>query len=159
MTQERDYTQGGALDRDALILDHVPLLHHIVGRMSWDVAGYVDRDDLLGWGMLGLIAAADTWDPARGLRFSTFAYPKVRGAILDELRRMDFLPRGRRENGKRRLPATPAHPGSPNSDGTRRHPAAPLPFQETEAPEPPIPNPGSKPIRDRRPGSFPTTGQ
>jgi len=85
------------LDRDVLILEHLALLHHVVGRMSWDVPGRIDRDDLLGWGMLGLIAAADTWDPSLGHRFSTYAYPKIRGAILDELRRLDFLPRGRRE--------------------------------------------------------------
>ncbi len=83
--------------RDALILEHVPLLRHIVGRMSFDLAGGMDRDDLYGFGMLGLIAAADTFDASRGLKFSTFAYPRIRGAILDELRRMDFLPRGRRE--------------------------------------------------------------
>ena len=88
---------GADLDRDRLILDHVPLLHHIVGRLGFDGFGRIERDDLLGWGMLGLIGAADAWDPARGLQFSTFAYPRVRGAILDELRRMDFLPRGRRD--------------------------------------------------------------
>lgn len=85
------------LDRDQLILDHVPLLHHIVGRMTYDVPGRIDRDDLLGWGMIGLVAAADSWDAQRGLKFSTYAFPRIRGAILDELRRMDFLPRGRRE--------------------------------------------------------------
>ena len=88
---------AGGLDRDRLILDHVPLLHHIVGRLGFDGWGRIDRDDLLGWGMLGLIGAADSWDPSRGLRFSTYAYPRIRGSILDELRRMDFLPRGRRE--------------------------------------------------------------
>lgn len=84
-------------ERDDLIIDHVPLLRHIVGRMSFDVPNGIDRDDLFGFGMLGLIAAADTWDVGRGLKFSTFAYTKIRGAILDELRREDFLPRGRRE--------------------------------------------------------------
>ena len=57
----------------------------------------MDRDDLFGFGMLGLIGAADAWDSSRGIAFSTFAYPRIRGAILDELRRLDFLPRGRRE--------------------------------------------------------------
>jgi RNA polymerase sigma factor for flagellar operon FliA len=90
-------TSGDATDRDQLILDHMPLLHHIVGRMSWDSPGRVDREDLFGFGMLGLIGAADSWEPERGLQFSTYAYPRIRGAILDELRRMDFLPRGRRE--------------------------------------------------------------
>jgi len=84
-------------EREALIIDHVPLLKHIVGRMVLDVPGSMDRDDLFGFGMLGLIGAADAWDSSRGIAFSTFAYPRIRGAILDELRRMDFLPRGRRE--------------------------------------------------------------
>jgi RNA polymerase sigma factor for flagellar operon FliA len=47
--------------------------------------------------MIGLIRAADSWEPGRGLKFSTYAFTKIRGAILDELRRQDFLPRGRRE--------------------------------------------------------------
>lgn len=84
-------------EREKLIIDHIPLLKHIVGRLFFDVPGSLERDDLFGFGMLGLIGAADTWDRSRGLAFSTYAYPRVRGAILDELRRMDFLPRGRRE--------------------------------------------------------------
>src|SRR5512134_1935209 len=84
-------------DRDKLILDHLALLQHIVGRLALDVPGRVQRDDLFGWGMRGLIEAADSFEPARGLAFSTYAFPRIRGAILDELRRMDFLPRGRRE--------------------------------------------------------------
>ena len=85
------------LDRDQLILEHIPLLRHIAGRMTLDVRGGMDREDLVGFGMIGLIAAADAWDASRGLKFSTFAYTKIRGAILDELRKLDFLPRGRRE--------------------------------------------------------------
>jgi RNA polymerase sigma factor for flagellar operon FliA len=88
---------GAELDRDKLILDHIPLLQHIVGRMSFDSPGRIQRDDLFGWGMRGLIEAADAFDPARGLQFSTFAFPRIRGAILDELRSLDFLPRGRRD--------------------------------------------------------------
>ena len=87
----------GADFRERLILDHVPLLKHIVGRLFFDVPGTLDRDDLFGYGMMGLITAADAWDSSRGIAFSTFAYPRIRGAILDELRRIDFLPRGRRE--------------------------------------------------------------
>ena len=95
--EERVVNSGDAVDRDRLILDHVPLLHHVVGRMSLDLPGRLDREDLFGFGMLGLIAAADSFEPERGLKFSTYAFPRIRGAILDELRRMDFLPRGRRE--------------------------------------------------------------
>ena len=84
-------------EREDLILAHIPLLKHIVGRVGVDLPSSVDRDDLYGFGMLGLIAAADSWDPSRGLKFSTYAYTRVRGAMLDELRKLDFLPRGRRD--------------------------------------------------------------
>ncbi len=90
----RHYELG---ERDRLILEHVPLLRHIVTRMAIDVPRRVEREDLEAYGMLGLIRAADTWEPERGLKFSTYAFPKIRGAILDELRRMDFLSRGLRE--------------------------------------------------------------
>jgi RNA polymerase sigma factor for flagellar operon FliA len=92
-----EQTYGADVDRERLILDHVPLLKHIAGRMAIDLPSSIDRDDLIGFGMIGLVQAADAWEPGRGLQFSTFAYTKVRGAILDELRRADFLPRGRRE--------------------------------------------------------------
>jgi len=110
--------------RDELILEHIPLLRHIVGRMSFDGHGALDRDDLYGFGMLGLISAADAWDPSRGLKFSTFAYTRIRGAILDELRRMDFLPRGRREKVReldaavRRLEHENGAPPSPEEIAT-----------------------------------------
>jgi RNA polymerase sigma factor FliA len=92
-----DNPLGDLVDRERMILAHIPLLKHIAGRMALDLPASVERDDLYGWGMLGLIGAADTWEPSRGLKFSTFAFPRIRGAILDELRRADFLPRGRRE--------------------------------------------------------------
>lgn len=90
-----DWGLGELSARDALILQHIPLLRHIVGRMS--LPSSLSREDMEGYGMFGLIAAADSWEESRGLKFSTYAFPKIRGAILDELRRLDFLPRGRRE--------------------------------------------------------------
>lgn len=86
---------GDVSGRDKLILEHIPLLRHVVGRMSLPTS--ILREDVEGYAMIGLIAAADSFDEARGLKFSTYAFPKIRGAVLDELRRMDFLPRGRRE--------------------------------------------------------------
>jgi RNA polymerase sigma factor for flagellar operon FliA len=92
-----EYLKSTQVDRDKLILEHVPLLRHIAGRMALNLPANFDREDLVGYGMLGLIQAADMFEPSRGLKFSTFAFPKIRGAILDELRQQDFLPRGRRE--------------------------------------------------------------
>lgn len=86
---------GEESERDRLVLVHIPLLKHIIGRMNAPAG--VDRDDLYGFGMLGLIAAADSWEPERGLKFSTYAYHKIRGAILDEMRKQDVLSRGKRE--------------------------------------------------------------
>ena len=97
MSDTSGYVHSVNVDRDKLILDHVPLLRHIAGRLALDLPSNFDRDDLVGYGMLGLIAAADSFEVGRGLKFSTYAFPKIRGAILDELRRQDFLPRGRRE--------------------------------------------------------------
>ncbi len=82
-------------ERDALVLEHMPLLKHVVGRMG--VPRGMEREDLAGYGMIGLLQAADSWDPTRGLKFSTYAYPKIRGAVLDELRRRDVLTRNGRE--------------------------------------------------------------
>ena len=62
MTDGVEYVAAASVDRDRLILDHLALLHFVVGRMTFDVPGYVEREDLAGWGMLGLIAAADTFD-------------------------------------------------------------------------------------------------
>jgi RNA polymerase sigma factor for flagellar operon FliA len=86
---------GDESERDRLVIEHIPLLKHIVGRMNAPAG--VDRDDLYGFGMLGLIAAADSWDASRGLKFSTYAYHKIRGAILDEMRKQDVVSRGKRE--------------------------------------------------------------
>ena len=94
---EVEYIEEELSDRDQRILDHIPLLHYIVGRMAIEIPSHIDRDDLLSYGMIGLVSASDSWDSTRGFKFSTYAYPKIRGAILDELRHMDFLPRGRRE--------------------------------------------------------------
>ncbi len=97
MSSAADNPFAEMVDRDRLILAHVPLLKHIVGRMAVELPASIERDDLYGFGMVGLLQAADSWEPGRGLMFSTYAFPRIRGAILDELRRADFLPRGRRE--------------------------------------------------------------
>lgn len=97
MDEKTALDDAGLSPRDRLILEHMPLLRHVVGRTVSDCPPGMDREELEAIGMLGLIAAADSWDESRGLKFSTYAFPKIRGAILDELRRQDFLPRGRRE--------------------------------------------------------------
>ena len=80
--------------RDALIQRHLGLVTHIVSRMSEICApGRLEKEDAYSYGVAGLIQAIDAYDPSRGASFSTFAVPRIRGAILDAARRADPLPR------------------------------------------------------------------
>jgi RNA polymerase sigma factor for flagellar operon FliA len=80
-------------DRAALLTRHVGLVHHVARQLARRLSTAADLDEMVSAGMVGLIQAADTFDAARGLSFSTYAVPRIRGAILDELRRQDALPR------------------------------------------------------------------
>jgi RNA polymerase sigma factor FliA len=89
----RDAARLAAEAREKLILDHLPLVKHVLGRVAAHLPAHVDRSDLLEAGTLGLIDAADRFDPARNVRFHTYALPRIRGAMLDALRSDDWLPR------------------------------------------------------------------
>lgn len=73
--------------RDRLILEHLSYVRHILGKMLGTLPDYVDNENLESAGILGLVEAAGQYDPTRGTAFTTFAYQRIRGAILDELRR------------------------------------------------------------------------
>lgn len=82
--------------RDAIIYKHIDLVRYEVDRLAVGLPREVDRDDLISAGIIGLIKAVDRFDPNRGASFSTYATSVMRGAILDELRSMDWAPRGLR---------------------------------------------------------------
>ncbi|MBV5340637.1 MAG: FliA/WhiG family RNA polymerase sigma factor [Deltaproteobacteria bacterium] len=88
-------------DREQLILAHIPLVRYLVGRMSAKLPPHLDQQDLTSSAMIGLINAADRFDPSRGVLFKTFAEQHIRGTILDELRSYDVLSRSMREKYKR----------------------------------------------------------
>jgi RNA polymerase sigma factor for flagellar operon FliA len=73
--------------RDQLILEHLDYVRHILGKVLGALPDYVDEDNLASAGILGLVEAAGQFDPSRGTAFTTFAFQRIRGAILDELRR------------------------------------------------------------------------
>jgi RNA polymerase sigma factor for flagellar operon FliA len=73
--------------QDELILTHLPLVRHVLGRLAADLPGGTDLENLESAGVLGLVEAARAFDPTRNVQFKTFAYTRVRGAIIDELRR------------------------------------------------------------------------
>jgi RNA polymerase sigma factor for flagellar operon FliA len=79
--------------RDTLLVEHLNLVHHTARQLSRRIAVQVDYDELVSAGTIGLMAALGSFDVSRGLAFSTFAIPRIRGAILDELRRQDHVPR------------------------------------------------------------------
>lgn len=79
--------------RAALVEHYAPLVKQILRRLVVSLPGTVDFDDLIGCGVLGLIQAIENYDPGRGIRFEAYAQIRIRGAILDELRRNDWLPR------------------------------------------------------------------
>jgi RNA polymerase sigma factor FliA len=79
------------------VLDSLLLVKYVVGRLAIDLPPSIDREDLCSFGTMGLLRAVETYDATRGTAFSTHAYIHIRGAILDELRRQDFLPRTRRD--------------------------------------------------------------
>ncbi|HLU39284.1 MAG TPA: FliA/WhiG family RNA polymerase sigma factor [Planctomycetota bacterium] len=84
-------------DRDRLVEQYLPLVRHVVSRMAIRWPNGMTSDDFFSAGVLGLMHAATTFDAARGASFKTFAYTAIRGAILDEVRRLDPVPRSRRE--------------------------------------------------------------
>ncbi len=93
------YKQRAQADRrESLIVDNIDYVRHILGRLVAELPAGVDEENLMSAGTLGLIEAANSFDPARGVAFKTFAYRRIRGAILDELRRNCPLPQRVLEN-------------------------------------------------------------
>lgn len=86
--------------REKLILEYMPLVKYVVGRLAVTLPPTVDAEDLLGYGVMGLIMAIERFAPERGYKFETFAVSRIRGAIIDELRAQDWLPRSVRQKAK-----------------------------------------------------------
>lgn len=85
----------------AFIVRHLPLVKTVVGRMRMTLPETLDYDDLRSVGLAGLMTAVRKYDPTQSCTFPAFAMTHIRGAILDELRRMDLLSRGGREKAKK----------------------------------------------------------
>ena len=90
-----------ATDRDTLIMQHYPMVRRISYRMARRLPRYVDVEDLVNIGMLGLIDAVDRFEPGRAPSFSAYARIRVQGAIVDEMRKNDWVPRSVRDRAER----------------------------------------------------------
>src|SRR5712692_11339448 len=79
--------------RNELIIEYAPLVRFVVGRLGIPPTSMPEADDLVSYGMIGLITAIDRFDPSRGARFEAFATSRIRGAVIDQLRALNWLPR------------------------------------------------------------------
>lgn len=79
--------------REALIVHYSPLVKYVAGRVAVGLPQNVEQADLVSYGMFGLIDAIDKFEPDRGFKFETYAISRIKGAVLDELRSIDWVPR------------------------------------------------------------------
>ncbi len=95
------YRERGDLAARAQLLDrYLGLVHHSAHQLARRISRDIEIDDLIGSGTLGLVQALEGFDPGRGLAFSTYAMPRIRGAMLDELRARDWMPRSVRTRSR-----------------------------------------------------------
>ena len=97
-----DYKQGNApAARDRLIVHYSPLVKYVAGRVASGLPQSVDQGDLVASGIFGLIDAIEKFDTSRGIKFETYAVRRIKGAIIDELRSIDWVPRSVRTKARR----------------------------------------------------------
>jgi len=86
--------------RKHLLAKYIPLVRNVATRMAMGFPRSVELSDLVSTGVIGLIEAFSNFDPDRGVKFETYAVPRIRGAILDELRALDWVPRSTRAKSR-----------------------------------------------------------
>jgi len=95
------FKRDGSPDaRERLILNYAPLVKFVAGRVGASLPASVDQGDLIAYGIIGVIEALERFDPGRDIKFETYAIPRIRGAMLDELRALDWVPRSVRAKGR-----------------------------------------------------------
>ncbi len=87
--------------REKLIIEYAQLVKLVAGRLSMYLGYNVEYDDLVGYGIFGLIDAIEKFDYGKNVKFETYASLRIRGAILDQIRKMDWIPRTLRQKQKR----------------------------------------------------------
>jgi RNA polymerase sigma factor for flagellar operon FliA len=92
--------KGGQSLRDRLIVHYSPLVKFVAGRVGAGLPRSVDQADLVSYGIFGLIDAIEKFEPERGFKFETYAINRIKGAILDELRALDWVPRSVRSRAR-----------------------------------------------------------
>lgn len=101
MAYSNGYGLPGPAEREKMIEAHLTLVDFLVDRMMTQVPAFVSRDDIRSAALMGLMDAANRFDPRRGVLFKTFAERRIRGSVFDEVRRMDWFSRTLREKQSR----------------------------------------------------------
>ncbi|MHB1676953.1 MAG: RNA polymerase sigma factor FliA [Sulfuriferula sp.] len=92
------YTVNGKSDKNQFLIDHAPLVKRLAYQLKAKLPPSVEVDDLIQAGMIGLLDAVNRYEDSHGAQFETYAVQRIRGAMLDELRNTDWLPRNLRQN-------------------------------------------------------------
>ena len=98
---KRYKNSGDERARERLVVAYSPLVKYVAGRMGTNLPGHVDEADLISYGLTGLISAIERFDLAREIKFETYAITRIRGAIIDELRTLDWVPRSVHDKAKK----------------------------------------------------------
>ena len=98
---KRYHRRADTVTENALVQQYLPLVRSTLGRLAMTLPDHVDHDDLHSAGLVGLLQALRNYDPASGCSFESYARLRVRGAMLDELRRMDWVPRTVHEKARK----------------------------------------------------------
>jgi RNA polymerase sigma factor FliA len=92
--------QGDGTARERLVVAYSPMVKFVAGRLGAGLPSHVEDADLISYGLVGLIGAIERFEPERGIKFETFAMTRIRGAIIDELRSLDWVPRSVRSRAR-----------------------------------------------------------
>src|SRR5207244_11136525 len=116
-------SEGDPRVRERLVVAYSPLVKYVAGRTAAGLPPHVEEADLISYGLVGLISAIERFDLSRDIKFETYAIMRIKGAIIDELRSMDWVPRSvpararqlERANSKRdhSRQRTPTHAHAP----------------------------------------------
>src|ERR671922_1905245 len=91
---------GDAHARERLVVAYSPLVKYVSGRMASGLPPHVEEADLISYGLVGLISAIERFAPSREIKFETYAIMRIKGAIIDELRSLDWVPRSVRARAR-----------------------------------------------------------
>src|SRR5213075_748945 len=93
-------TSGDERARERLVVAYSPLVKYVAGRMASGLPAHVDEADLISYGLVGLISAIERFELEREIKFETYAITRIKGAIIDELRSLDWVPRSVRARAR-----------------------------------------------------------